>query len=272
MKKYLRLFILFQFILFTSLNVQAQEKTNIKYDFSCFNKDAASTFTNTMGKMGSLIWDIAQEDLTAKKEEEYGDKFLESARKQFKFIEYGADISRLQNLLRKLNSNISNPRGFNYKIYLIDTSMLNAFTFGGKIFVTTEMLSFCNNNDELACIIGHEIAHNELGHISESIKKNNLLNEYLGQDLGDVFFSLSRVVFAPFSQIDEAHSDMRGMDIAVASGYDICQNKKLWDRMSKKEGEYNSLSNLLSSHPYSGTRRDCAEQHIKNNYNLRCSN
>jgi predicted Zn-dependent protease len=270
MKKYIGSLILF--IILISTQTFSQEKKNIKYDFACFDNDNASAITNTMSRIGSALWDIAKEDLTAKEEEEYGDKFLQSARKEYKFIGSGNEYMRVQNVLKKLNSNISNPRGFHYKIYLLDTSILNAFTFGGKIFITTEMLSFCNNNDELACIIGHEIAHNELGHISESIKKNNLMNEYLGNNLGDVFYSLSRIVFSPFSQIDEAHSDMRGMDIAIASGYDICQNKSLWDRMSKKEGEYNTITNLLSSHPYSGTRRDCASNHIKINYSLNCKN
>ena len=270
MKKIITSLILF--LMLISTQTFSQEKKNIKYDFACFDNDNASAITNTLGRIGSTFWDIVKEDLTAKQEEEYGDKFLESAKKEYKFIGSGNEYMRVQNVLKKLNVNISSPRGFHYKIYLIDTAILNAFTFGGKIFITTKMLTFCKNNDELACIIGHEIAHNELGHISENIKKNQLMNEYLGNDMGSIFFALGKVVFSPFSQIDEAHSDMRGMDIAVAAGYDICQNKTLWDRMSKNEGEYNTITNLLSSHPYSGTRRDCALNHIKINYSLNCKN
>ena len=70
--------------------------------------------------------------------------------KEYKFIGSGNEYMRVQNVLKKLNVNISSPRGFHYKIYLIDTAILNAFTFGGKIFITTKMLTFCKNNDELA--------------------------------------------------------------------------------------------------------------------------
>ena len=38
------------------------------------------------------------------------------------------------------------------------------------------MYSFCKTNDELACVIGHEINHNELGHIKEHLQKERLIS------------------------------------------------------------------------------------------------
>ncbi len=255
---------------FFSNQIFSQEKANIKYDLSCFNKDGTSTMVNDLGRLGSLVWDIAADDLSVADEETYGDEFLADLKSKSKFINSGPHIEKVRMILKKLNANILKPRGFHYKIYLLDTNILNAFTFGGKIFITEEMFNFCKNDDEIACILGHEISHNELGHISEGIKKRKLTTEYLGNSFGSIASIVGKIISTPFNQVDEAYSDMRGMDIAYAAGYNICENQKLWKRMAENEGKYNSLMTLMSTHPYSGTRAECARNHIVKNYSIKC--
>ena len=89
-------------LILISTQAFSQEKKNIKYDFACFDNDNASAITNTMSRIGSVFWDIAKEDLTAKEEEEYGGKFLQSARKEYKFIGNGNEYMRVGSLCLRL--------------------------------------------------------------------------------------------------------------------------------------------------------------------------
>ena len=157
------------------------------------------------------------------------------------------------------------PKGFDYSIYLIESDELNAFTAGAKIFVTTKMYGFCKSNDELACVIGHEINHNELGHIKEHLQKVKILSESGA--------ALNQMLTIPFGQKKETHCDLTGIDLAIAAGYNGCVNIILWNRMKKEsgEGDYNAFDNLFRSHPYSEKRSNCSQSHISQNYGFECT-
>ena len=60
-----------------------------------------------------------------------------------------------------------------YHFLILDSNEINAFAApGGLIFVTREMLRLCKNEDELAAVLAHEIAHVELRHGIQAIEKN----------------------------------------------------------------------------------------------------
>jgi predicted Zn-dependent protease len=126
------------------------------------------------------------------------------------------------------------------------------------------MYEFCKSNDELACVIGHEINHNELGHIKQHIQKARLLT--------NVGAGIAGLATISFGQKKETHCDLTGIDLAISAGYNGCVNIELWKRMQQEsqEGEYNPVDNLFRSHPYSEKRAKCSHQHILNNYGFDC--
>lgn len=90
-------------------------------------------------------------------------------------------MEHAQNLVRKLGSSpidLEVRRGSEtfsvkvepilacrYPVEIIADDRLNAFASGDKIIITTGMLRFIKSDDELALVLGHEIAHNGLNHI-----------------------------------------------------------------------------------------------------------
>ncbi|MFM7729772.1 MAG: M48 family metallopeptidase, partial [Flavobacteriales bacterium] len=164
----------------------------------------------------------------------------------------------------RLVRHIQNPKGFDYEIFYLNSDELNAFTVGGKIFITKKMYAFCENNDELACVIGHEICHNELGHIRRQIQSERLLQSAV---------VVKNILTLSFGQKKEAHCDMMGVDLAIAAGYNGCVAVGLWKRMKEEseEGDTNAFLNLLRSHPYSEIRSVCLDAHIQTNYGHSCS-
>ena len=177
---------------------------------------------------------------------------------------------RLNRLLERLVTKIENPKGYQYEIFYIDEPDLNAFTSGAKILITKSMIDFCNSDDELAVVIGHEIMHNELGHIERSTRKSNMMDTLFGDysiEVNDLVSYFSN----PFDQKDEAYCDMYGIDLAVRAGFKPCLFKKLWERIALEEDEDGSFSQFLSTHPGSDARATCIGKYIFKKYNINCS-
>lgn len=240
----------------------------ITYDFSCLDdqNDLGTTeVIDVLERVDREITITLGGKVTIGEEENVGNQLLNDCRNEYQFIETGLKIQNIRAILKHLTEQIKEPKGFHYQIYLIESDELNAFTAGAKIFVTTKMYSFCNSNDELACVIGHEINHNELGHIKEHLQKERLITAEGA--------ALAQLATISFGQKKETHCDMTGIDLAIAAGYNGCLNIELWKRMQKEfdEGEYNAFENLLRSHPYSEKRANCSNAHILSNYDFDCT-
>ena len=240
----------------------------ITYDFSCLEDEddlGTTDIIDILGGIDSGVTEAMGGEVTIEEEEELGDQILEECRNEYNFIEQGDKIKNLRGLLNRLVNEIKSPKGYHYSVYLIESDELNAFTAGAKIFITTRMYEFCRSNDELACVIGHEINHNELGHIKEHIQKAKIL--------GEDGAMLAQFLTIPFGQKKETHCDLTGIDLVIASGYNGCVNIELWKRMKNEsqEGEYNAFENLLRSHPYSEKRANCSHHHILTNYGFDCT-
>jgi hypothetical protein len=244
-----------------------ESEKQITYDFTCLNDEndlGTTEVIDALEKLDNEITNALSTEITLQDEVEVGNQLLTDCRNEYPFIDAGAKVENLKTILNHLTKEIKEPKGFNYQIYLIDSDELNAFTAGAKIFMTTKMYSFCKTNDELACVIGHEINHNELGHIKDYLQKESIITAE-----GAALVQLATI---SFGQKKETHCDMTGIDLAIAAGYNGCVNIELWERMQKEfdEGEFNALENLMRSHPYSEKRASCSRNHILNNYDFDC--
>ena len=174
--------------------------------------------------------------------------------------------SMMQNLLRKRKD----PTAITYNIYLLeDTATINAYTVGGKIFITKAMINKCKNDDQLYAIIGHEIGHNEKGHIKNSLKQMKASKNFFGE-WGDFFFAAKKLLTGSFNQKNELEADYFGLDLTWQLGYDVCAVRSFWNEMAKEEEQGNSLD-FMRTHPYSGIRSTCIENHVKTNFAIICN-
>lgn len=241
------------------------QKKKIVYDFSCME----SSTTNWLSDMEKNLIESYGSEVSLMEEKELGERLLAECKKEYKLIESGTELYNLKKILKSLKSQIKNPKGFDYQIYYIDNTMINAFTAGGKIFFSSGMYKFCKDKNEIASIIGHEISHNELGHIKQNISKAKMYDYYFGKKYGGFTLFISNLLTMSFNQKHETHCDMVGIDLAQSAGYKTCQTVSLWKRMQEKDGPESDL-NFLSTHPYSGRRAECARLHLQRNYNINC--
>ena len=224
--------------------------------------------------MGDLTKDIQStffKDVNISLEDEvkYGEELIEEIKKENKLITSGKAHQKLKRILNDIESRIANPRGFNYEVFFVDDSLINVFTAGGKILFYKGMYDFVKNDSELAVLLSHEIAHNELGHMTLNIKKLKESKKWGG--LGQIVLGMERFFTTSFNQKQEAEADLFGIDLVYPTNYISCSGISLFDRLSKNENEFNLTENLFRSHPYSKNRAKCLDNHLSTNYNKNCN-
>ena len=254
-------------------NQQKKQRTNVTYDFSCLNSDGDAGSNDAIYSFGEITRNIQSSffediDISIEDEQEQGRKLLKALKKEYRFIETGNNYNNLKSILNNLISRLAKPKGFNYKIFLLDDPTLNAVTLGGHIFFYKGMYDFCKTNSEIAAIISHEIAHNELGHSTLAIKKQKSANNW--GLLGEIFLEIESVTTLSFNQKQESEADLFGMDLVYPTNFKNCDAITLWNRMSQNESRFNIVENFFRSHPYSKNRSRCIKNHLKSNYNKNC--
>ncbi|MET0634473.1 MAG: FHA domain-containing protein [Chitinophagaceae bacterium] len=252
--------------------IKKETKKEIVYDFSCVNYSDNTSVDRIAARLDSIETAYINKSgvqVSLQEEIEFGDQNHEQLMKGSAVVN-NDQSARLKAILEKLVGNVPHPRGFNYKFFLLDSDEINAWTSGGRIYFTTAMLQFTQNETEAAGIIAHEINHNELFHITDKLKANKLAIEKLGDKTGNTVGMINKVLTSPFGKRDEVHCDLVGTDLLIASGFDPCLELELWKRMAANEGEYDQVKNFLRSHPHSGIRVNCIQHHLSTNYNIEC--
>lgn len=118
---------------------------------------------------------------------------------------------------------------------LANNPQINAFTDGKRIVVFSGMMRFCKTDDELAVILGHEMAHLGLNHVEA--KRGNmilgaLIDAILSGGTGIDTGVGKRVGALAYSQDFEREADYIGMYMAARAGYDIDGAADIWRRMA----------------------------------------
>ena len=206
---------------------------------------------------------ISQKDELALGEKSYKESLSES-----KVITGTKDAKRVKDIGIKI-AKVANRADFNWAFNLVQSDEVNAFCLpGGKVVVYTGILKVAHNDDQLATVIAHEIAHALARHgaerMSASMVQQGLQvvgNIALGatapqyQNLFNQTYGIgSQVgVMLPYGRMQESEADEIGIYLMAKAGYNPNEAIKFWENMSegKKEG-----SDFLSTHPSSTTRRN----------------
>ncbi len=150
-----------------------------------------------------------------------------------------------------------------WEVNLIVSDQLNAFCMpGGKIAFYSGLLAQLQlSDDEVATVMGHEMAHALREHAREQMGKKfatragaNVLSAMLGLgNLGNAVLDLGTQLAAlKFSRSDESEADIVGMDLAARAGYDPRAGVTLWNKML--QAAKGAPPEFASTHP-SGTTR-----------------
>jgi predicted Zn-dependent protease len=159
--------------------------------------------------------------------------------------------------------------GFQWEFNLVEDNTVNAWCMpGGKVVIYTGILPVCQNEEGLAVVMGHEIAHAVAGHGGERMSQGLVaaglqagLQVAMSQKPGHTqalwmaaFGAGAQLgVLLPFSRKHESEADAIGLVFSAMAGYDPREAPKFWERMAAtKNGA--GPPQFLSTHPSDVTR------------------
>ena len=158
--------------------------------------------------------------------------------------------------------------GFDWAFNVIESDQANAFALpGGYTAVYTGLIPIAENEDGLAVVMGHEVAHALAHHGAERMAQQNMQRIVGagvsmgagGMDMGaqravmGVFGGISQYGFAlPFSRKHESEADYSGLILMSRACYDPREAPKLWERMGAQGGA--TPPEFQSTHPSPQTR------------------
>lgn len=195
-----------------------------------------------------------------------GDSVHLEMAKEFKLINKHDKQAYLDNIVARLTQNVER-KNIKYKIHLIDDKRtLNAFSVaGGHIYITIKMVEWTESEDELAFVIGHEIAHADQKHGIRKVQKM-MLGQTFGGDYGKMAAQIESVLTAPFGQIDEYEADREGAVLVNKAGYNPRKGLRFFEKMGEKEN-YNIYEKVVRTHPYSAERIKCLDSFLREELN-----
>jgi predicted Zn-dependent protease len=175
-------------------------------------------------------------------------------------------LHRLRSIARRIipfssSPNLkSTPRSaqWRWEVNLIRSKQINAFCMpGGKIAVYSGLIEqLKTTDDEIAIVLGHEIAHALREHARERMGKQAATNGLI--ELGSALFGLGntgrylagmggQLLTLRFSRDDESEADKVGLDLAARAGYDPHAGVTLWRKMAA--ASKGAPPAWLSTHP-----------------------
>lgn len=148
--------------------------------------------------------------------------------------------------------------GFQWEFKTVEENTINAWCMpGGKVCFYTGILPLFASDDELAVVMGHEIAHAIARHGNERMSQQMLING-VGNVLmpGDegqvnifktVFMGSATLGMLKYGRNHETESDKLGLVFMKLAGYDPSASINFWEKMAAQGG--GKVPEILSTHP-----------------------
>jgi len=164
---------------------------------------------------------------------------------------------------------ITREVGGDWEVVVFQDDDANAFALPGrKIGVNTGLLKVAENQDQLATVIGHEIAHVQSRHANERVSQKFAVQQSLGlvsavaspqTGTGKTLMGLLGVgaqygILLPYTRVQESEADILGLELMARAGFDPRQSVRLWMNMGRADKGGGEPPEFLSTHPSHSTR------------------
>ena len=194
----------------------------------------------------------------------------DSIKKTENIIKSGSQVSMLNEVGKKVTTSVESYfnemgqfetlKNYEWEYILIDDpDTLNAWCMpGGKIAFYTGILDITENEDGMASVMGHEIAHAVAKHSLERASQSLALK--VGTTILDIAlegalssssaddYIVNLGLTLPFNRLQESEADYLGLSFMTMAKYDNHEAYRVWERMQKAyEGK--SPPEFLSTHP-----------------------
>lgn len=229
---------------------------------------ASTTRPGAVGVSRSQFMMASTEDVNRLSAASYSEQNQKAKEKNI-LVTSGPTYDRLKLIANRLIPQTEvfrdDTRQWDWQLTLINAPTLNATCApGGKITFYTGIIEQLNlTDDEIAAIMGHEIAHALREHgrerVSQAAAQNVLVNiaTALAGPYGSAVSAANQVahyaIVLPNSRENESEADAIGLELAARAGYNPIGAISIWQKMLKATKDKNSPE-FLSTHPSGETR------------------
>lgn len=178
------------------------------------------------------------------------EQLLAQERKAGRKVDGALDRKAYQRLVQVFDRvhAVSHLRDERWQPVLLDQDSFNAFTTGGTyIVVHRGLLAQVKNDDELAAVLGHEIAHTVANHVFERQSHAQITA------LSGSRSARQGVYQAAFTHESEREADRIGILYSALAGYDPMAASRIWARQFRLEGNARAL--FAHDHPVNAERQ-----------------
>jgi hypothetical protein len=151
----------------------------------------------------------------------------------------------------------------NVPIIMVDVQEVNAAASSNAIYATYGLMNFIKSNDEIAAVLGHELAHFVRGHVTKSQMSSllslliaiplGLIADEAAPGTGDLVMRTADIFKASYSRDLEREADYFGMKFTYLAGFNPCVCANFQERFAI-EIPQSMIRNYLSTHPSSPER------------------
>ncbi len=221
--------------------------------------------------------DASTSVLTPEKEQRIGKAMWRQLRQAGKIIDAPELAGYVRSLgYRLLAASEYGPREFTF--FLVDAPSINAFAMpGGYIGIHAGLITATQNEDELAAVVAHEIAHVTQNHLARGYQKANRMNLPMtaamiaaillgaqNPELAEATIAATTAGAAQmqldFTRAHEKEADRLGIDTLAAAGYDPHSMAGFFQKLQEKSRYYGSgVPEFLRTHPVNESRIADAE-------------
>jgi predicted Zn-dependent protease len=154
---------------------------------------------------------------------------------------------------------------YRWRFGVIESNAINAFAMpGGYILVSTGLLKNLENEDELAFILAHEIAHVSRRHHYQVILRQRLAEQaskdlqsaVQGDEIGKLALASGQIYARGLDKGAEFEADRLGVEIMTRAGYDPVAALNVIERLLRLKGSDPRAELLFSTHPSPAERLD----------------
>ena len=227
----------------------------------------STTGTGAIGVDRQQLLLVSSEEVLQMSAQSYN-KNIQEARARGVLDNNKAQLSRLKGIANRLVGQVGIYRPdaakWNWEVHTINSKELNAFVMpGGKIMFYSGIIDRLNlTDDEIAAIMGHEMAHALREHSRERLSRAYATQTGIG--VAASIFGLSQGqaqlagvagdlgISRPHSRTQESEADQIGLELMARAGYNPQAAISLWQKMQRaSQGE---PPQFLSTHPSSSSR------------------
>lgn len=178
------------------------------------------------------------------------------------------DESKNKELYKKINlikerilktGKVKHADEFDWELKIIDDTIKNAFCLpGGKIYIFTGLITYLDNEAQLAGVMGHEIAHADNRHAIDNMAKQLGLSALIGLIFGDnngIINIAQNLIGLKFSRNNEEDADKTAISYLYETVYDASEANGFFNKLTS-DNQNEEVSDFLSTHPSPENRKE----------------